>query len=56
MNLLTICQDILKETKSSYIPSLIIGNTDDVAIQIYQTIKVSIIELAGQYQFILILM
>lgn len=51
MNLLTICQDILKETKSSYIPSLIIGNIDDVAIQIYQTIKVSIIELSRTYQW-----
>lgn len=51
MTLLTICQDILKETKSSNIPGSIIGNTDDVAKQIFQAIKVSITELARNYQW-----
>jgi hypothetical protein len=34
MTLLTICQDILKETKSSFIPNAIITNIDDVSQQI----------------------
>lgn len=51
MTLLTLCQDILKETKSSTIPSLIIGNTDDVAQQILQAVKVSIRQLSREYQW-----
>lgn len=51
MTLLSICQDILKETKSSFIPTTIIGNNDDVATQIFQTIKVSITDLARNYQW-----
>ena len=51
MTLLTVCQDILKETKSSSIPAIIIGNNDDVAIQIFQAIKTSITDLARNYQW-----
>ena len=51
MSLLTICQDILKETKSTNIPNAIIGNNDDVAKQIFQAIKVSITDLARNYQW-----
>ena len=51
MSILTLCQDILKETKSSFIPTTIIGNNDDVAQQIYQAVKVSITELARNYQW-----
>ena len=51
MTLLTICQDILKETKSSFIPNAIITNTDDVSQQILQAVKISIIELSRNYQW-----
>lgn len=51
MTLLNICQDILKETKSSSIPSIIIGNNEDVAVQIFQAIKTSITDLARNYQW-----
>lgn len=51
MTLLTICQDILRETKSSFIPATIIGNNGDVATQILQTIKVSITDLSRNYQW-----
>lgn len=51
MTLLTICQNILKQTKSSFIPNTIITNTDDVAQQILQVVKISIIELSRKYQW-----
>lgn len=51
MTLLSICQDILNETKSSSVPAVIIGNTDDVAKQILQVVKNSIIELSRNYQW-----
>lgn len=51
MSLLSICQDILNETKSSSIPAAIIGNNDDVAKQILQAVKNSIIELSRGYQW-----
>ena len=51
MSLLSICQDILNETKSSSIPAVIIGNNDDVAKQILQAVKNSIIELSRGYQW-----
>lgn len=51
MTLLNICQDILKETKSSSIPSIIIGNNEDVAVQIFQAVKTSITDLARNYQW-----
>lgn len=51
MTLLTIAQSILKETKSSSIPTTIIGNTEDVAKQILEVMTVSIIELARSYDW-----
>ena len=51
MSLLSICQDILNETKSSSIPAIIIGNNDDVAKQILQAVKNSITELSRGYQW-----
>lgn len=51
MTLLTTCQDILNETKSSSVPALIIANNDDVAKQILQVVKNSIIELSRNYQW-----
>ena len=51
MTLLTVCQDILRETKSSSIPSIIIGNNEDVAVQIFQAVKTSITDLARNYQW-----
>lgn len=51
MSLLSICQDILNETKSSSIPVVIIGNNDDVAKQILQAVKNSITELSRGYQW-----
>ena len=51
MTLLSVCQDILNETKSSSIPSIIIGNNDDVAKQIFQAIKTSITDLSRNYQW-----
>lgn len=51
MSLLSICQDILNETKSSSIPAVIIGNNDDVAKQILQAVKNSITELSRGYQW-----
>jgi hypothetical protein len=51
MNLLNISQSILKETKSSNIPTTIIGNTEDVAKQILEVMTVSIIELARSYDW-----
>jgi len=51
MTLLTIAQSILKETKSSSVPTTIIGNTEDVAKQILEVMTVSIIELARSYDW-----
>jgi hypothetical protein len=51
MTLLTICTDVIKETKSSSVPSLIIGNNDDVAQQILQAVKTSVTYLARTYQW-----
>lgn len=51
MTVFTICQDILKETKSSFIPTTIVTNNDDVAQQILQTVKISIVELSRNYQW-----
>lgn len=51
MTLLSICQDILRETKSTSIPNIIIGNNEDVAVQIFQAIKTSITDLSRNYQW-----
>jgi hypothetical protein len=51
MTLLTIAQSVLKETKNSSIPTTIIGNTQDVAMQILEVLKVSMVELARSYDW-----
>jgi hypothetical protein len=51
MSLLTLCTDILRETKSSNIPATIIGNNDDVSQQIFQAVKTSVTDLARNYQW-----
>lgn len=51
MTLFAICQDILKETKSSFTPNAIITNGDDVSQQILQAVKISIVELSRNYQW-----
>lgn len=50
-NLLTLAQDILKETKNSSIPLSIIGNNEDAARQALQVLKVSVIELSRSYDW-----
>jgi hypothetical protein len=51
MTLLTIAQSILKETKDSSIPTIIIGNTQDSAVQVLQALKVSIVEVSRSYDW-----
>lgn len=51
MNLLTIAQSILKETKSGSVPTAIIGNTEDAAKQILEVLTVSITELSRTYDW-----
>ena len=51
MTLLTIAQSVLRETKNSSIPTTIIGNTQDVALQILEVLKVSMVELARSYDW-----
>ena len=51
MSLLTIAQSILRETKSSNVPTTIIGNTEDVAKQILEVMTVSITELARSFNW-----
>lgn len=51
MNLLNICQSILKETKSASIPASIINNVEDSATQIFEAVKVATTELIRNYQW-----
>lgn len=51
MTLLTIAQSVLRETKNSSIPTTIIGNTQDVAYQILEVLKVTMVELARSYDW-----
>lgn len=51
MTLLTIAQSVLRETKNSSIPTTIIGNTQDVATQILEVMKVTMVELARSYDW-----
>ena len=51
MTLLTIAQSVLKEAKNSSIPTTIIGNTQDVATQILEVLKVSMVELGRSYDW-----
>lgn len=50
-NLLTLAQDILKETKNASIPLSIIGNTQDSAKQALEALKVSIVDLSRSYDW-----
>lgn len=49
--LLTIAQNILKETKSTVIPTSIIGNNQASAIQVLAVIKKSIVSLARSHSW-----
>ena len=51
MSLLTISQSILKETKSSSVPTSIIGNNEDAAKQILEVMTVTITELSRSYDW-----
>ena len=51
MTLLTIAQSVLRETKNSSIPTTIIGNTQDVALQILEVLKVTMVELGRSYDW-----
>jgi hypothetical protein len=51
MTLLTTAQNILKETKSATIPTTIIGNVEDTAVQVLQALTVSITNLARTYEW-----
>lgn len=51
MTLLTICQEVLKETKNSSIPASIIGNNEDAAKQILEVLKVSIVEVSRAFDW-----
>lgn len=51
MTLLSLAQDILKETKSSSIPLTIIGNTEATAVQILQALTIAITNLARTYDW-----
>jgi hypothetical protein len=51
MTLLSIAQSVLRETKSPSVPTTIIGNTEDTAVQILEMMKVTITELARSYDW-----
>lgn len=51
MTLLTIAQDILRETKSSIIPTTIIGNNQDAAKQVLEALDIAIINVARSYEW-----
>lgn len=51
MTLLTIAQDILRETKSSVIPSTIIGNNQDAAKQVLEALDIAIVNVARSYDW-----
>lgn len=51
MSLLTLAQSILQETKSSSIPTSIIGNNEDSAKQVLEVVKISTIELCRSFDW-----
>jgi len=51
VTLLSIAQDILKETKSSSVPSTIIGNNEDSAKQVLQAITIAITNLSRSFDW-----
>lgn len=51
MTLLTIAQDILKETKASTIPTTIIGNNQAAAKQVLEALDIAIVNVARSYEW-----
>lgn len=51
MSLLSVCQSILYETKNSTIPTTIIGNTENTALQILQAVSVAAVEISRSYSW-----
>ena len=51
MTLLTIAQDILRETKSAVIPTSIINNNQDSAKQVLEALNIAIINVARSYDW-----
>jgi len=51
MSLLTIAQDILKETKAATIPSTIIGNNQDSAKQVLQALKIATVNISRSFDW-----
>ncbi len=51
MTLLTIAQDILRETKSSVIPTSIIGNNQDSAKQVLEALDIAIVNVSRSYDW-----
>ena len=51
MTLLSICQEVLSETKNATIPQTIVGNLESGAIQILQAVKVAAIEISRSYSW-----
>lgn len=51
MTLLTIAQEILKETKSASIPTTIIGNNQDSAKQVLEALNIAIVNIARSYEW-----
>ena len=51
MTLLSIAEEILKETKSAVIPTSIINNNQDAAKQILEALNIAIINVARSYEW-----
>lgn len=51
MTLLSIAQDILKETKSASVPASIIGSNEDAAKQVLEALDIAIIDVARSYDW-----
>lgn len=51
MTLLTIAQDILRETKNATIPTTIIGNLEGAAVQVLSALKKAIVDVARAYDW-----
>lgn len=51
MTLLTIAQDILRETKSAVIPTTIIGNNQDAAKQVLEALDIAIVNIARSFDW-----
>ena len=51
MTLLTIAQDILRETKNATIPDTIIGNLEGAAVQVLAALEKSIVDVSRSYDW-----